>query len=133
MKKRRHLAVLSILLSLVTPACSEQPDRELDKELRRDLTPYFSEGQKAPVTVNYDFLRKGPTITGIAYPKYYLWITVTDSAGRDTVTEGAARVAQIDSTIEVTHYFLRDGLKNNRSALDSVFPKAVVQAILKHL
>ena len=83
------------------------PQSRFDRYLRRDLTAYFTRSTGKKVTVQYEFLREGPTQTGIAYPKYYLWVTV--HTGTKLVDEGAARAAAIDRRrFEVTHYLPED-------------------------
>jgi hypothetical protein len=41
--------------------------------LIRDLTKYFAPQYGDDIAVDYQLFRDGPTITGVAYPKYYLW------------------------------------------------------------
>ena len=81
--------------------------------------------------VEYAYLRRGPTVTGIAYPKYYLWIVARDSSRRAVTAEGAARVAAVDSVIEVTHFFPKQYIGREPVSVDSVFPPAVIAEIRK--
>ena len=71
-------------------------DSEFNRLLERDLTTQFVSrlSAKGPVRVQSTLLREGPTQTGIAYPKFYLWVTVHDD-GR-VLFEGAVRVAAIE-------------------------------------
>lgn len=105
----------------------------LDSILRRDLGEYFAKREGAPVRVEFSYLRRGPTITGLSYPKYYLWVTARDSARSAVLAEGAARVAEIDGTAEVTHFFPRAAIEREPASLDSVFPARVIPEIRKRL
>jgi hypothetical protein len=98
----------------------------------RGLTEYFSKRAGSPVRIVYEYLRTGPTVAGIAYPKYYLWVCATKPSG-ESAAVGAVRVAVIDSTIEVTHFFPRAYIEKEPTSLDAVFPKSVVVAIHAHL
>ena len=97
----------------------------------RDLNAYFTRRAGHPVRVQYDYLRRGPTVTGISYPKYYLWIVAHDSSRGAVTAEGAARVAEIDSVIEVTHFFPKQYIAREPASVDSVFPPAVVGELRK--
>lgn len=97
-----------------------------DQHLKRDLKAYL----KTP-GVHYELLRQGPTQSGVAYPKFYLWVQALDAKGKPTMT-GAARVAAMDkSHFEVTHFIAAESIRIEPSQLDSIFPKALVPAILK--
>ena len=52
------------------------PAGVFDSVLKHDLTAYFALRDSGPISVSYQLLRDGPTITGIAYPKYYVWVVV---------------------------------------------------------
>jgi hypothetical protein len=95
--------------------------------LIHDLTKYFAPQYGADITVDYQLLRDGPTITGISYPKYYLWLTVSQSG--KTRVEGAARVAAIEKHFEVTNFVFRKIIKKRPDLLETTFPKAIVPAI----
>jgi hypothetical protein len=108
------------------------PPSRFDRYLRRDLTAYFTRSTGKKVTVQYEFLREGPTQTGIAYPKYYLWVKVR--SGRKLVDEGAVRVAAIDrQRFAVTHYLPKAEMKKAPEAIDGVFPLPVGDRIRQRL
>ena len=92
--------------------------------LVRDLTTYFV-GQGIPVpTVTYELLRDGPTQSGLAYPKYYVWAKAVGSDGM--VVEGAARVAAIERTrFEITDFVTRQAITANPGSLAMVIPAAL--------
>ena len=103
-------------------------EARVDTILRRDLTRYFNEHAGRPALVTYEYLRAGPTITGIAHPKYYVWVHA-DLGGDRVPVEGAARIALVDSVAEVTHFFQRDPGTIAPPTLDSVFPAPVTATI----
>jgi hypothetical protein len=137
----RGLALVCAVTVATAIACNQPreirpdalDDARLDSVMSCDLNTYFSKRAGVPVTVEHLYLRRGPTVTGIAYPKYYVWIRERDSPGYGTTVEGAARVALIGSVIEVTHFFPRDYIADNPGSIDSVFPPAVVVEIRKRL
>src|SRR5437016_282957 len=93
---RHALASIAALLLLACNPIQEShidanvPDASaFDQYLQRDLKSYFS---GANVTV--DLLRRGPTQSGVAYPKFYAWVrAVAPSAAP---VEGAVRVEAVD-------------------------------------
>jgi len=92
--------------------------------LKRDLQTFFNSRQGPNAAISYELLRDGPTQTGIAYPKYYIWVNVRNSAG--TVDEGAVRVAAIDGTrFEVTHFLSKGEIQANPAGVEQVFPSAL--------
>ena len=68
-------------------------EKDFDKFLKRDLEQYFKDALQKTVTVEFELLRKGPTQTGIAYPKFYAWVTIRD--GVKVIDQGAVRVAAV--------------------------------------
>ena len=90
---------------------SNVPDPEdFDLFLTRDLESYFSDLRGSNVAVSYELLREGPSQSGIAYPKYYAWVVVTD--GSSWEDEGVVRVAAVGRTeFDVTDYFSEKDLR----------------------
>jgi uncharacterized protein YaiE (UPF0345 family) len=108
------------------------PGASFDRLLRRDLTTYFRESTGKKTTVAYELLRNGPTQSGVAYPKYYLWATAR--VGKKTVIEGAARVAAIgQERFDVTDFLSQAELKKDPTTMESVFPRAVCDKIRQRL
>ena len=109
------------------------PDNDdFDKFLTRDLETYFKGIYKKDILVKYEYLREGATQTGIAYPKYYLWVTISDS--NQTIDEGAARVAAIDKQrFDVTDYLSHSDIKTEVDKIYSIFPKPVCEKIKEKL
>ena len=99
-----------------------------DRYLRRDLTAYFAKATGKKVTVAYEFLRDGPTQSGVSYPKYYLWVTVR--LGKKKLDEGAVRVAAINrERFEVTDFLSKVAMKKDPAEIDEVFPQSVGEKI----
>ena len=109
------------------------PDaNDFDSFLERDLRKYFSQLYSKPVRVKWEFLRNGPTQTGIAYPKYYLWVTVFE--GNVRLSEGAVRLATIDKKkFDVTHFVDLADIRAHRQDIDSIFPQPVCEKIRSKL
>ena len=101
-----------------------------DVLLERDLLEYFHKELSKPVSkVKFRLLRDGPTQSGVAYPKYYLWVLVIN--GSEKITEGAVRVAAIDKKrFDVTNFVNKKEIQNNPEQLSLIFPKLLVPSIL---
>jgi hypothetical protein len=105
---------------------------KFDKYLRRDLTAFFTRSSGKKVAVDYEFLRDGPTQTGISFPKYYLWVRVR--TGKKLIDEGAVRLAAIDQQrFEVTHYLPKAEMKKDPAQIDGLFPLPVGDRIRQKL
>jgi hypothetical protein len=100
-----------------------------DEFLARDLKKYFCAGAN-DCTVQYEFLRDGPTQSGTSYPKYYLW--VKNIRERTVAEEGAVRVAAVDQkSFDVTYFLSRTQILESPSQVASVFPAALVDNIFE--
>jgi hypothetical protein len=105
-------------------------EKEFDAILKRDLEKYFSDPGKRKIQVSYELFRRTPTQTGVAYPKFYLWVTI--SINGKPVEEGAARVAAIDKKeFEVINYLKKEDIKRNSAAVHQTFPQALCEKILE--
>lgn len=104
------------------------PVAEFIALLQRDLDAYFAELYGKKVAVAWEFLREGATQSGVANPKYYLWVTV--KADGEYMNEGAIRVAAIGKTsFEVTDFLEIATIKNQQEDIYSVFPAPVCEKI----
>lgn len=105
------------------------PDaKDFRQFLVRNLTAHLKQTLGEGITVDYELLRDGPTQTGIAYPKFYLWVTAT-KADKSTV-DGAARVAAIGKKeFLVTTFIPRSEIVAHPEALGSVFPQLLLDKI----
>ena len=93
-----------------------------------DLESYFGNREASPIHVSYEMLRIGSTQTGVAYPKFYLWINVTE--GNKAINEGAGRVEAIEKQrFEVTHFLSVNDLRTDPEGLYKIFPKPVCDKI----
>jgi hypothetical protein len=101
---------------------------QFDTVLKRDLSAYFLSLGMARPKVTYEMLRIGPTQSGVAYPKYYLWASAVSDGGQSLV--GALRVAAIERLrFEVTDFVSRDDVLAKPDVLASIFPAALLPSI----
>jgi hypothetical protein len=104
------------------------PAEEFDALLRRDLSAYFSTVPVSSLSVSYELLRDGPTQSGVAFPKYYMWVRVV---GPPQPREGALSAAAIDRThFEVYDFMSATDIRSTPEALRKVFPAMLVPLIL---
>ncbi len=102
--------------------------KNFDSFLRRDLKLYFDNTMKTQFHIDYELLREGPTQSGVAYPKFYLWVRIHD--GKKVQEEGAVRIAAVEKThFEVTNYVTKEHLKLDSRNIYEIFPKPVGQKI----
>ena len=124
-----YIAPILILVSigLMHFAHNAPDDARVDEYLQRDLKEYCESRMGRPVAVHYAFLREGPTQSGIAYPKYYVWVEIVSNGKR--IGQGAVRVAAIkQERFAVTDYFDQETIRRSPEALDRVFPHSVAEA-----
>jgi len=96
--------------------------------LKRDLEAHFKKSLGREVAVSYEMLRLDATQSGVAYPKYYLWVRISGEG--QLLGEGAARVAAIEKThFEVTDFLSRTEIKKNRQIIKNVFPPELCDKI----
>jgi hypothetical protein len=106
------------------------PARQFQSLLKRDLERFFSDRRGSTVAVSYELLRDAPTQSGIAYPKYYVWVRAEDAA--KLVEEVAVRVAAIDRTrFQITDFVSTREIQRNALEVDKIFPKALVPDIVR--
>jgi hypothetical protein len=98
--------------------------------LDRDLLAYFKgAGFPSALTVESQLLRKEPTQSGVAYPKYYAWVKIKN--GSQFLSEGAVRIAAIGKKgFEVTNFLSRKQIQSNSGEVATVFPSALVPTIV---
>jgi hypothetical protein len=135
MQPRRTWVMTGIAISLALVACgsssADHPDipapGAFERTLQHDLDTYFAAGESVPIHVTYELLQDQPTITRIAYPKYYLWVTVRSQ--QSVLRVGAARVAAINKTFEITSFVSAEYLIEHPEYTATVFPAALVGEI----
>lgn len=96
--------------------------------MERDLTSYFAAVGIRNPSVRFELLRQGPTQSGIAYPKYFLWVWVW--SGARPAVSGAIRVAAVQrERFEVTDFLPRETISGRPDQIGSVFPVPLVEPI----
>jgi hypothetical protein len=103
---------------------------QFSRLLERDLNAYFkTRGVRNPNS-RFELLRQGPTQSGIAYPKFYLWVWV--SSGKNNAAAGAVRVAAVGrERFEITDFLSEEEIREAPNQVGSVFPAPLVRAIHK--
>lgn len=109
------------------------PDEsEFNQLLLSALAKYLESKSGKKLRVEFELLRKGPTQSGMSYPKYYLWAKGFD--GDKKVIEGAVRVAAIDrKEFSVTDFCTPQDLRADPHLANRVFPAALVPGIRERL
>ena len=103
------------------------PAKLFDELLTQDLNNYFCRNSK-DCKIEYEFLRDGPTQSGISYPKYYLWVKTIK--GSTVAEQGAVRVAAVEQKrFDVTDFLSREQISQSPSQVASIFPAALVNKI----
>jgi len=101
---------------------------EFNKILERDLTKFFSNSTGHNTTIQYELLRNKPTQSGVAYPKFYVWVNILISG--KLIDSGAVRVAAIEKThIEVTNFIPKKQIEQNPRSIESIFPLSLCDNI----
>lgn len=104
--------------------------KDFDRFLKRDLTAFFQEGTTGRVRVEYELLRKEPTQSGVALPKFYLWVKAFQ--GKKLLVEGAARVAAVEKKrFDVVNFREKAEIQKDPDAVANTFPAALVPGILQ--
>lgn len=106
------------------------PDEaEFDQILRQALIEFFSEAEKMPVNVEYELLRKVPTQTGVATPKFYLWVKIM--AQDKIIRQGAVRAAAVEKKeFDILQFVDVAQIKADPDIIRSIFPAPVAEKIL---
>ena len=105
---------------------------EFNRLLKRDLTAYFVSKRGKDIEVECEFLREGPTQTGISFPKYYLWVKIMKE--NKLIEQGAVRVAVVEKqSFDVTDYLSESVLKKDIESANDIFPSEVIEKIKDHL
>ena len=105
------------------------PDKkDFDAFLKRDLESYFKDLKKKAVMVEYQLLRDGPTQSGTAFPKFYVWVTVKEKGA--LLEEGAVKVAAMEKKrFGVIDYLARADIERDVERLYQIFPRPVADKI----
>jgi len=113
---------------------SNVPDqKDFDRILNRDITKYVTDKADKDITVKVELLRDGPSQSGVALPKYYIWIEKRSAKGV-LMEEAAARIAAINRDhFDVVQYYDRKRLETETDLVSKVFPEDVYTKILAKL
>ena len=104
------------------------PAADFTHILQRDLDSHFTKTRGKTARVEYEMLRDGPTQSGVAYPKFYVWVRVYE--GRSVVDRGAVRLAAIDRReFQVTDFVSERAIWADPQAIYQVFPAPVCEKI----
>ena len=102
--------------------------------LTRDLNGYFSEKLARQVDVKFQLLRDEPTLSGVAFPKFYAWVTVSSLQSGQKIEEGAVRLsAENKASFAITNFISTDDIKKRSEDLKRLFPSDVIAKINNHL
>src|SRR5277367_5184201 len=86
--------------------------------LTRELNIYFSKKLLSQVDVKYQLLRDQPTQAGLAFPKFYAWVTVLSLQSGTKIEEGAVRLeAEDKASFSVTNFVSVDDIKMHPDGL----------------
>lgn len=108
------------------------PPAEFNRLLQRDLNVYFRAKQGKAVQVKYEMLRDGPTQSGVAYPKFYVWVRVLETGS--VAAQGAVRLAAIErKKFEVMDFVTEQAIRDDPTAIYRVFPAPVCDRIKARL
>ena len=111
----------------------EGVNREINiNEIKKSIMKKYVKGRDYVITC--EFLRWGPTVTGVSWPKYYLWINIFNPNSYELVAEGAIRVVLIENEkesqkLDITDFIKFDDNKQNIQEFEKVFPHAIVEQI----
>lgn len=105
------------------------PDAKVfDEYMRRDLAIALCPS-KTSCNIQYELLRKEPTQTGVAYPKFYVWVKATSAKG-ETI-EGAARLAATQKQqFYLTNFLSSEQIRTSPHKVNDLFPAALAGKIL---
>jgi len=107
------------------------PDADFMVLLQRDIRAYLVANGLPSKNVEIEPLRKGPTQSGVSYPKYYVWIRAVDETGHHI--EGAMRIAAIDRVrFDIADFTPAASIRSDPTLLDSTYPAPIIPAIRHH-
>ena len=107
------------------------PDaKDFDAILKREIRAYVTDPNDKGVSVSVELLRDRPTQSGVALPKFYIWIVKRDAKGA-IMEEAAARIAAIEKKrFDVIQYYTKKRIVAEPDLVKKVFPDDVYAKIL---
>ena len=107
--------------------------KDFDTILNRDLTKYVTDAGDKDIRVVVELLRNGPSQSGVALPKFYIWIEKRNSKG-EIMDEAATRIAAVEKAhFDVIQYYDRKCILAEPELISKVFPTDVYEKILNKL
>lgn len=102
-----------------------------DRLLRRDIENYFRKNTGVVGVVSYELLRKRPSRGGVAYQKFYLWVSARSDASGGAI-DGAMRAAAVEKSGFIITDFItvNDIIRDPRRVYDT-FPRILCPAIIE--
>jgi len=101
---------------------------EFNRLLQRDLDSYFTKTRGKSSRIEYEMLREGPTQSGVAYPKFYVWVRVFEGAAN--VEQGAVRLAAVERReFQVTDFLSERTIRADSTVIYRVFPAPICERI----
>ncbi|MDF0544829.1 hypothetical protein PX699_20990 [Sphingobium sp. H39-3-25] len=98
--------------------------------LQRDVRAYLVTNRLPAKSVEIELLRKGPTQSGVSYPKYYIWIRAADEAKHHV--DGAMLIVAIEQArFDITDFTLAGSIRSDPEQLTSIYPAPLIPAILQ--
>lgn len=107
-------------------------DADIERFLRRDLAEYFAVKRGKEASIDFKWLRRGPTQSGVSFPKFYLWVRIEGGESQDD--RGAVRVAATRRNhFSVTDFVSERDIRGDPHAIYGVFPGPVCDRIHEEL
>ena len=105
-------------------------ESDFSRLLQRDLEAHFALIGISNPSVEFELLRQGATQSGVAYPKFYLWVRIQSDRG--AAITGAVRVAAVARTrFDVTNFLSAKEINDQPNRVAAIFPKALEVAIIE--
>ncbi len=137
---RSYLAAAIVLGFPCTPLMAQSPlqeshidgnvpaERDFDKFMQRDLLAYFQTAVPGTTSVEWTLLRRAPTQSGVAYPKFYAWVKASGKSS--AARQGAVRFDAVDRThFEVTTFLSAEAVLSDPGGVEAVFPALLVDTV----
>jgi len=125
------ISPLSVIAQSISDAHIEDnvPDEKVFKKfLARDIQKYFSTKWNKTIQIEYELLRDAPTQSGVAYPKYYLWVKILD--GSTIIEEAAVRIAAINKVrFEIIEHVSKGEIIRDPKKIETIFPAVLCDDI----
>jgi hypothetical protein len=123
-----HRVPVELQSSHIQSNVPDEPD--FSGWLQRDLNAYFAaRGLQSP-RISFEMLRREATQSGVAYPKFYLWVRIGSADQR--VTSGAVRVAAVQrERFEITDFLSTAEIIGDPDRVGTIFPALLVPGIIE--